>query len=762
MPLPARQAIAALSGLTVVVLACLACPTPTTPPTVDDETVATADAETPRSGVLLLHDAFRLTDVEPTHVKIGNDRRPAVLLPPNTLRATTTSVPAGQPILRLSYGLADAAGEMCRTPLRFVVRATTDGPAPTTLIDERVDPHVQRWFDSQADLTRWEGDEVTLQVTFESEESGGGSCPVPLGTVGDARIVYGDDEARAEDSRPDLWIVLVDALRTDHVGYMGSTITATRHMDRLASESVRFDRAHAGSPWTLESVLMMTSGTYLTAAVAGPRGPSDLRIPPHVPSAVDRLRDAGYRTLSLYANEMMAPGSGFERSFASHSFIGTDEELPGRLQALLEGGDPREPRLVYLHLISPHMPYVYRRGITDVHLRRAGLPDRGPEAFTDWHHLTQEDVSEEKQQLVSLYYRGEVEVADAVVGDLVDVIDDQERDGGRPTWVFFTSDHGEELWDHGGFEHGHTMYQELLHVPLAVRPPLEHPLRAGGRDVTQGVSLLDVGHTLVELADAAPLEPPNGRSLTPWFAPEPPALDHPRTLLAMGVIYDEPKVAIIRGDHKQIRTQGLQPAFEQYDLATDPGEQDPDDAMTDAWNRFDEEWATLQQLAVSATLTLRVWLRPGPSGDVTLRICPPGDVLLKQVSPAAAPLSFEPGEGGDPCTTMRIGGTAPVSVDLQLTGLREGGPQPVVSLLSGEQPIEGDRVRWPEGSMPVDGGRAIPLPWEHHAPYPWSEALPDDHGAIVDWAPLAHAVPLAVELPDPLKERLRALGYYER
>ena len=37
--------------------------------------------------------------------------------------------------------------------------------------------------------------------------------------------------------------------------------------------------------------------------------------------------------------------------------------------------------------------------------------------------------------------------------------------------VVLTSDHGEEFLDHGGLEHGHTLYDEMLHVPLIVRVP---------------------------------------------------------------------------------------------------------------------------------------------------------------------------------------------------------------------------------------------------------------------------------------------------
>jgi arylsulfatase A-like enzyme len=76
--------------------------------------------------------------------------------------------------------------------------------------------------------------------------------------------------------------------------------------------------------------------------------------------------------------------------------------------------------------------------------------------------------------------------------------------------VVLTSDHGEELQDHGGFEHGHAMWQELLHVPLVIWGKAVKP----GREATP-VSLLDVAPTVLEAAGlAAPLrEALPGRSL---------------------------------------------------------------------------------------------------------------------------------------------------------------------------------------------------------------------------------------------------------
>src|SRR5207237_10110780 len=67
-------------------------------------------------------------------------------------------------------------------------------------------------------------------------------------------------------------------------------------------------------------------------------------------------------------------------------------------------------------------------------------------------------------------YDGEVAYTDAEIGRLLAGLRAKHLD--RTTLVVFTADHGEELLDHGGWEHGHTLYDEILHVPLILRAPL--------------------------------------------------------------------------------------------------------------------------------------------------------------------------------------------------------------------------------------------------------------------------------------------------
>jgi arylsulfatase A-like enzyme len=76
--------------------------------------------------------------------------------------------------------------------------------------------------------------------------------------------------------------------------------------------------------------------------------------------------------------------------------------------------------------------------------------------------------------------------------------------------IVFTADHGEEFHDHGGLEHGYTLYDEQLHVPLIVRLPGG---AGGGHRHTGLVRTIDVAPTLLALATLRPDDDATGAPL---------------------------------------------------------------------------------------------------------------------------------------------------------------------------------------------------------------------------------------------------------
>jgi arylsulfatase A-like enzyme len=103
-----------------------------------------------------------------------------------------------------------------------------------------------------------------------------------------------------------------------------------------------------------------------------------------------------------------------------------------------------------------------------------------------------------ERRYVTDLYDGGVAYADQALGRLFDGL--RGRGMLDSTIVVVLSDHGEELWDHGSDrcpDHGHSLYEELTHVPLLIRAP---GLVSAGLRIARPVSLIDVAPTLLDLA----------------------------------------------------------------------------------------------------------------------------------------------------------------------------------------------------------------------------------------------------------------------
>jgi arylsulfatase A-like enzyme len=150
------------------------------------------------------------------------------------------------------------------------------------------------------------------------------------------------------------------------------------------------------------------------------------------------------------------------------------------------------------------------------------------------------------------------------------------------TVVAVFSDHGEEFLDHAreeaarkldprgtyGMGHGHTLYQEQLHVPLA----LWHPALAPGERPFPA-SLVDIAPTLLGWLGIAPGWRFAGIDLGPALGGAP--FDPELALFSSSVAFGPEREAVVRGTHKRISDGGSGAGALSFDLARDRGERVP-------------------------------------------------------------------------------------------------------------------------------------------------------------------------------------------
>ena len=233
---------------------------------------------------------------------------------------------------------------------------------------------------------------------------------------------------------------------------------------------------------------------------------------------------------------------------------------------------------MFVHYFDPHLPYAPPPGYDDLFNKGyegvirnpfdlSGFSKARPKMFEEMKVLTDEDWVE----IIDLY-DGEIVYVDKAFGDFVRGI--EERGLRDNTVIIMLSDHGEEFFEHGGFEHGHSLYDELIRVPLIISLPGK--VREGVR-IRNQVRLLDITPTVFDLLGLEPRPHFEGVSLVPFLTGEGSVEPSVDKILPDHIAYSE--AIRIGGEQKAVTARPHKCIYrfvseerEFYNLEEDPGE----------------------------------------------------------------------------------------------------------------------------------------------------------------------------------------------
>ena len=355
----------------------------------------------------------------------------------------------------------------------------------------------------------------------------------------------------AEPPRPrNLLVLCVDTLRADQLGAYGAAPSLTPNLDRLAGESVVFERAHAAASWTLPSVAAVFTGLCPSSTRLWT---FETRLADSYSTLAERLESAGFTTHGVASHVFFDANYGLQQGFDSFDDelchrkgeAGwrevTSPEVAGRAVRWLEErgrSNAREPWMLFAHFFDPHLPYVdHHSGVAPA-----------PEEFAR--------------------YRSEIAFTDVHVGALLDALEKSGLAG--DTAVLFFSDHGESFLEHPPIQrHSYSLFEEELHVPLFLRVPGLAPRR-----VTTAVRLVDLRPTLLALLGVGegPGAVGEGVDLGPLLTGRAEGA-RPPNLAEIRLKDGYHRNAIVDGDWKLIEDVSNR-RLELYDLAADPRERE--------------------------------------------------------------------------------------------------------------------------------------------------------------------------------------------
>ncbi len=407
-----------------------------------------------------------------------------------------------------------------------------------------------------------------------------------------ARRDFEAEKPAVRDGPPSIVFVMIDTLRADYLGTYGFEGDVSPALDRIAEESIVFENAFSQAPWTKPSIASLFPSLHPEqhgVVAHGKRYGGDgngraSALPRRAATLAELVRGVGYETVAFVANPWIQRRLGFAQGFEIFDAEHVGNQVPADLlldkaRAWLATRDPTRPFFLYLHLMDVHGPYDAPQADYDAVLGSPGLGEPRPltraEAATRRAYLLRGGGTHGDDLALDSWrasYAAGVRSVDRQLGRFFDEL---RADGSLDdALVVVTSDHGEELADHGQWDHGDTLFEEQIHVPLILRLPGG---AQGGRRVERVVSLIDVMPTLLAVVGAPEPVAIAGENLGPIL--EGGELDGAGAAFSSGVKWRPRLKAVRTRDHKLIRAGGRREIV--YDLSADPRETNPSQVPPD-------------------------------------------------------------------------------------------------------------------------------------------------------------------------------------
>ena len=490
---------------------------------------------------------------------VGGEARRAVVVRGPTRVRWYAEIPEGG---QLSFALgASSASSSASSPARARITVTPESPdghaEPTLVFDG---PVTGTWTPRLADLHALVGEVVRIEMAIEGDGA-------EVGIAGPAVVVPLPAQALAPAQARSVVLLLVDTLRASKLRPYnpGSRVQAPT-LDRFAQEAAVFDHAQAPENWTKPSVASIL--TSLTPMTHNTKEQSS-SLPQSALMISEVFHDQHFATATFLANGYVSDRFGFDQGWDFYTNYIRDERPTdaGHVfrDALQWVEAHREERFfVYIQTIDPHVPYdppdetlrLYDQSEYTGPLRNRSTGLQLEDIKNGRMVLTDRD----REHLMALH-DGEITYHDQEMARFVARL--QELGLYDEIVFVVTSDHGEEFNEHGSYGHGHSIYQELLHVPLMMRwHGVIDPRRVGPT-----VSTMDIAPTLCEATGVPIPDEFEGHSLLSSAR----GVTRPGPAIAFSDKLDDRRVAMGAG-YKLVVRGNLTWAF--FDLRTDPNERD--------------------------------------------------------------------------------------------------------------------------------------------------------------------------------------------
>lgn len=518
-----------------------------------------------------LRDAGEIPELE--ILELGSVQRHGIHLTPGLFLARTLEIPRTGGELILAFG-AEARGWQAEGEAIVETDGSSDGVGLRVFVEHEGEEQLahetfhapQRfgsWESLRIDLDPWSGRSVRLRLEPRASAEGEDDVLDDFALL--AEPMFAPRLPETEQAQG-IILIVVDTLRADALSCYGAPDEVSPAIDALARSGVRFEEVRSTSSWTLPAHASLFTASMTTEH--GTNAWTD-RLPADRTTLAEVFRDAGYRTAAFTEGVYLTPSYGMDQGFDrfDHGSRSVRETID-KGRAWLEG--VRGPFFLFLHTYEVHSPHSPPEPYRSRFVRGYEGPLPAVPPYTDrLDELLGRAPEESDVRYLRDLYAAEVAYADNVLGELFHYL--EERSFFEHGLLALTSDHGEEFFEHGGFAHRTTLYEEQVRIPLIFR----------GADVSgwlgkasaRPARIIDVAPTLLEAADLPQPAEWSGISLANHEAERPQLL----SLIALDL---EHRLCRLDGTRKWIGPAPdaapevlARSRIELYDLGSDPTEQ---------------------------------------------------------------------------------------------------------------------------------------------------------------------------------------------
>ena len=313
-------------------------------------------------------------------------------------------------------------------------------------------------------------------------------------------------------ARPNLVMIVIDTLRSDHLGCYGYTAIETPHIDRLALDGILAENATSHVPITLPSFSsIMTSTLPPTHGVHSNEG---FHLDDSSVTLAEILKEEGYSTSAVAGAAVLDSSSGLFQGFDRYdddfqmAYTGYEVYLKGPRQVKSDtqrrAGDVTQAALGYVDSLSGDSPFFLFVHYFDPH-----APYDPPPPYSK----SDPSVAENAYARHLEVYDGEIAYPDEQIGRVLEGL--KESGLRENTLVVLTADHGEGLGGHGEKTHAYFAYEQTLHVPLIFSMPGRLPRGMKYAGLSRHIDLLP---TILDILgiEWKEIQRLQGRSLYPF------------------------------------------------------------------------------------------------------------------------------------------------------------------------------------------------------------------------------------------------------